>query len=92
MDRATVYVSLARDVEHPAGMDPPADDAARCEQYTSSDEGEIRPAPTTDDRLAGKRPMIVEPSSVGAAPTGEAAGPVIVEPSSVGAAPTGVDF
>jgi len=56
-------------MEHPAGMDPPADDATRCDQYTSSDEGKNRPAPTTDDR--------VEPSSVGAAPTGEAAGPVM---------------
>ena len=72
-----VYVSLAPGMEHPTGMDPSADDAARCDQYTSSNEGENRPALTTDDRVAGKRPMIVEPSSVGAAPTGEAAGPVM---------------
>jgi len=64
-------------MEHPAGVDPPADDAARCDRYTSSDKGEDRPAPTTDDRVAGKRPMAVESTSAGAAPTGAAAGPVM---------------
>ena len=76
-----VYVSLAPDMEHPAGMDLLVDDAARCDQYTSSNEGENRPAPTTDDRVADKRPMIVEPSSVGVAPTREAACPVMGQES-----------
>ena len=43
-------------------VDPPADDAARCPQYTSSDEDQSRRAPTIDDRVSGKRPMAVEPS------------------------------
>jgi len=64
-------------MEHPAGMDPPADDAARCDRYTSSDDGENRPVPTTDDTVAGKRPMVVEPSPAGAAHTGAATGPVM---------------
>ena len=72
-----VYVSLAPGMEHPAGVDPPADDAARCDRYTSSDEEENQPAPTTDDRVAGKRPLAVEPSPAETAPTGAAAGPVM---------------
>ena len=64
-------------MEHSTRMDPPADDAARCDRYTSSDEGENRPAPTTDDRVAGKRPMAVQPSPARAAPRGAAAGPVM---------------
>jgi len=64
-------------MEHPAGMDPLVDDTARCDQYTSSDEGEDRPVPTTDDRVAGQRPMAVEPSPAGAAPSGAAAGSVM---------------
>ena len=58
-------------------MDPLADNTARCDRYTSSDEGENRPAPTTDDRVAGKRPMAVEPSPAGAAPIGAASGHVM---------------
>jgi len=38
IDRCSVYVSLAPGMDHPAGVDPPADNAARCPQYTSSDE------------------------------------------------------
>jgi len=72
-----VYVSLAPGMEHPAGMDNPADNAARCDRYNSSDEEENRPASTTDDRVAGKRSMAVEPSPAGAAPIGAAAGPVM---------------
>jgi hypothetical protein len=60
-------------MEHPARVDPPADDAARCDGYTSSGEEENRPAPTTDDRVAGKRPMAVEPSLAEAEPAGAAA-------------------
>jgi len=62
-------------MDHPAGVDPPADNAARCLQYTSSDEDQSRPAPTTEDRVAGKRPMAVEPSSTEAIPAGMAADP-----------------
>ena len=49
-------------MEHPAGVDPPADNDAQCYRYTSSDKDENRTAPTTDDRVASKRPMAVEPS------------------------------
>jgi hypothetical protein len=45
-------------------MDPPEDDAARCPQYTSSEEEQNRPAPTTEDRVAGKRPLVADPSPV----------------------------
>ena len=69
-------MSLAPGMEHPARVDPPADNAAWCYRYTSSDEDENRPVPTTDDRVAGKRPMAVEPSQAGTAPAGAAAGPV----------------
>ena len=62
-------------MDHPAGVDPPADNAARCLQYTSRDEDQNRPAPNTDDRVAGKRPMTVEPSSTEAIPVGTAADP-----------------
>ena len=44
------------------GVDPPEDDAARCPQYTSSEEEQNRSAPTTEDRVAGKRPLVVDPS------------------------------
>ena len=57
IDRATVYVSLAPDMEHPTGVDPLAGNATRCYRYTSSDEDDNQPMPTTDDRLAGKRPV-----------------------------------
>ena len=56
-------MSLAPGMEPPAGADPPAVNAARCDQYTSSDEEGSRPAPTIDDRVAGKRPMAAEPSA-----------------------------
>jgi len=72
-----VYVSLAPGMEHLAGVDPPADDTTRCYRYTSSDEGENRPAPTTDNRVAGKRTMAVEPSPAEAAPAGAAPGPLM---------------
>jgi len=49
-------------MENPAGVDPPEDDAARCPQYTSSEEEQNRPAPTTEDRVAGKRPLVADPS------------------------------
>jgi len=49
-------------MENPAGMDPPEGDAAWCPQYTSSEEEQNRPAPITEDRVAGKRPMSVDPS------------------------------
>jgi len=56
-------------MDHPAGVDPPADNATRCLQHTSSEEDQNRPAPTTEDRVAGKRPMAVEPSPTEAMPT-----------------------
>jgi len=49
-------------MENPAGVDPPEDNAARCPQYTSSEEEQYCPAPTTDDRVAGKRPLVADPS------------------------------
>jgi len=58
-----------------AGMDPPAVVAARVDQYTSSDEEANRRAPTTDDRVARKRPMAAEPSAAEAVPT--TAGPIM---------------
>jgi len=62
-------------MDHPAGVDPPADNAVRCLQYTSSDEDQSRPAPTMDDRVARKRPMVVEPSPTEAILAGMAADP-----------------
>jgi hypothetical protein len=62
VDRCTVYVSLAPGMENPAGEDPPEEDAARCTRYTSSEEEQARPVPTTEDRVAGKRPMATDPS------------------------------
>ena len=70
-----VYVSLAPGMDHPTGVYLPADNAARCLQYTSSDEDQSRPAPTMDNRVARKRPMAVEPSSMEAIPAGTAADP-----------------
>jgi len=55
-------------MENPAGMDPTEGDAARCPQYTSSEEEQNRPAPTTEDRVAGKRPIVVDPSPTEALP------------------------
>ena len=72
-----MYVSLAPGMEPPGRVVPPAVNAARCDQYTSSDEEGNRPAPTTDDRMAGKRPMAAEPSAAEAVPVGAAAGPTM---------------
>ena len=72
-----MYVSLAPGVEHPTGVDPPVGDTARCDRYTSIDEAERRPAPTIENKVAGKRPMAVQPSSAEAAPTETAAGPLM---------------
>jgi len=49
-------------------MDPPEGDVARCPQYTSSEEEQNRPAPTTEDTVAGKRPLVVDPSPAEALP------------------------
>ena len=49
-------------------MDPPEGDAARCPQYTSSEEEQNHPIPTTEDRVAGKRPLAVDPSPAEALP------------------------
>jgi len=68
IERCAVYVSLAPGMENPAGMDPPEGDAARCPQYTSSEEEQSRPAPTTEDRVSGKRPLAVEPCPIEALP------------------------
>jgi len=43
-------------------MDPLEDDAAECPRYTSSEEEQNRPTPTTEDRVAGKRPLVADPS------------------------------
>ena len=63
-----MYVSLARGMENPAGVDPPEDDAAECARYTSSEEEQNHPAPTTEDRVAGKRPLAADPSPAEALP------------------------
>ena len=55
-------------MENPAGMDPPEGDAARCPQYTSSEEEQNRPTPTTEDRVVEKRPLAVDPSPAEALP------------------------
>jgi len=62
VDRCAVYISLAPGMENPAGVDPPEDDAAWCPQYTSSEEEQNRPTPTTEYRVAGKRPLVADPS------------------------------
>ena len=77
IDLCTVYVSLAPGMDHPTGVDPPADNAARCYEYTSSDEDQNRPALTTDDRVAEKRPMAVEPSSTETILAGTASDPLM---------------
>ena len=61
VDRCTVYVSLAPGMESPAGEDPLEEDAARCTHYTSSEEEQARPVPTTEERVAGKRPLPADP-------------------------------
>jgi len=48
-------------MENPTGEDPPEEDAARCARYTSSEEEQAHPAPTTEDRVAGKRPLAADP-------------------------------
>jgi len=55
-------------MENPAGMDPLEGDAARCPQYTNSEKEQNCPGLTTEDRVAGKRPMVVEPSRTEALP------------------------
>jgi len=55
-------------MENPAGVDPLGDDAARCARYTSSEEEQDNPAPTTEDRVAGKRPLAADPSPAEALP------------------------
>jgi len=55
-------------MENPTGMDPPEGDATRCPQYTSSEEEQNRSAPTIEDRVAGKRPLVVDPSPAEALP------------------------
>jgi hypothetical protein len=68
VDRCTVYVSLAPGMENPAVEDPPEEDAARCTRYTSSEEEQARPVPTTEERVAGKRPMAADPSPAATLP------------------------
>jgi hypothetical protein len=68
VDRCLVYVSLAPGMENPAGVDLPEGDAARCAQYTSSEEEQNRTAPTTEDRVAGKRPLAADPAPTEALP------------------------
>ncbi|XP_021317725.1 predicted GPI-anchored protein 58 [Sorghum bicolor] len=68
VDQCAVYISLAPGMENPAGVDPPKDDAARCARYTSSEEEQNDPAPTTEDRVAGKRPLAADPSPAEALP------------------------
>jgi len=55
-------------MENPVRVDLLEDDAARCPQYTSSEEEQNRPAPTTEDRVAGKRPLAVDPPHAKALP------------------------
>jgi len=55
-------------MENPVGEDPPEEDAARCTRYTSSEEDQTRPVPTTEERVAGKRPMAADPSPAATLP------------------------
>ena len=57
-----MYVSLAPGMKHLEGVDPPMENAARCNRYTSSDDDIDQVAPTTDDRVMGKRPTTEGPS------------------------------
>jgi len=68
VDWCAVYISLAPGMENPAGIDPPEDDAAECPRYTSSEEEQKRPAPTTEDRVARKRLLAADPSPAEALP------------------------
>ena len=79
-----MYVSLAPGREHLTGVDSLVDNAAQCYRYTSSDEDDKRPAPTTDDRVAGKRPMAMGSSQAGAVPPGAALGPLAGQGSASG--------
>ena len=63
-----MYVSLAPGMEDPAREDPPIEDAARCDRYTRSEEDQARPIPTTEERVAGKRPMAMDPSPAATLP------------------------
>ena len=71
-------------MENPAGVDLPEDDAARCPQYTSSEEERNRPAPTTEDSVAGKRPLAVDPSPAAALPAESNPPAPHAEPTRVG--------
>jgi len=42
----------------------PLEDAARCDWYTSSEEDQARPVPTTEERVEGKRPLAADPLPV----------------------------
>jgi len=55
-------------MENPAGIGSPEGDVARCSQYTSSEEEQNRATPTTEDTVAGKRPIVVDPSPAEALP------------------------
>jgi len=55
-------------MENPAGENPLEDDAVRCTRYTSSEEEQTHPAPTTKDRVAGKRPLAADTSPVATLP------------------------
>jgi len=55
-------------MENPVGVDPSEEDAARCARYTSSEEEQNHPAPTTEDKVAGKRPLAADPSPAEALP------------------------
>jgi len=55
-------------MENPTGEDPPEDDAARCTRYTSSEEEQNHPTLTTEDRVAGKRPLAADPSPAATLP------------------------
>jgi len=84
IDWVMVYVSLAPGMEHPARVDPPADNVAQCCQYTSSEDDVNQPAPTTNDRVVGKRTMVVGSSQAGAASVGAAPGRVTGQGSASG--------
>jgi len=61
VDRCTVYVSLAPGMEDPAREDLPEGNTARCTRYTSSEEEQAHPVPTTEERVVGKRPLPADP-------------------------------
>jgi len=62
-------------MENPAGEDLPEDDTAQCTRYTSSEEEQTHPAQTTEDRVAGKRPMAADPSPAEALPADNSQAP-----------------